>query len=234
MPNRAAFRTQRSGQIDTRRRGSLSLERIVAAGIALADRDGLDAVSIRRIAQELDARPMSLYTHIASKDELLDLMADAIVGGVADGSQPAEDWREAVSTLARGLHQAFVGHPWLAAAFRDRRQPGPNTERYAQLLAGAIEPLGLPPETGWTLLGIVNDYTTGHAMRVATAGHARALEGAAGLAHIEALTAVNDARGSAGSFELGLATVLDGIHARFLTDPGASRTRKGVAPAKNP
>lgn len=218
MPNRATSRDPGSRQTDKPRLGALSVERIVAAGLDLADGDGLGAVSIRRIAHELDARPMSLYTHIASKDELLDLMADEIIGRVADTPVVPNDWREAISGLARRLHEAFVMHPWLALAFRERRQPGPHTQRYAQHLAAAIAPLGLSPEAGWTLLGIINDYTLGHAMRVATAGHARALEGAAGLANLEALTAVNDARADANSFERGLATVLDGIHARFLKD----------------
>lgn len=160
---------------------------------------------------------MSLYTHIASKDELLDLMADELVGRVADEPAREDHWREAVSASARRLHQGFIEHPWLVAAFRDRRQPGPNTARYAQQLLTAVAPLDLPPQTAWTLLGIVNDYTLGHALRVVTAGHARTLENAADATpDLDALTAVNDRRATAEDFELGLATVLDGIHTRFL------------------
>jgi len=217
VPNRAAARARPSDATTARESSALSVAAIVAAGIRLADKGGLDSVSIRRIARELGTRPMSLYTHIASKDELLDLMADELVGRVADEPAREDHWREAVSASARRLHQGFIEHPWLVAAFRDRRQPGPNTARYAQQLLTAVAPLDLPPQTAWTLLGIVNDYTLGHALRVVTAGHARTLENAADATpDLDALTAVNDRRATAEDFELGLATVLDGIHTRFL------------------
>jgi AcrR family transcriptional regulator len=213
VPNRAAARSLAPSQRSSR----LSVDAIVGAAIALADEDGLDAVSIRRVAAALGVRPMSLYTHIPSKAALLDLMADDIVGRVADEPPDAGEWRDAVSALARALRQALVDHPWLVAAFRDGREPGAGTTRYARRLAAAVAPLNAPPTVAWTLLGIVNDYTLGHAVRVVTAGHARTL-GTAGrdVPDLEALDEVDSVRDSPESFELGLQTVLDGIETRLL------------------
>src|SRR3954449_4175411 len=97
------------------RRSSLSREAIVAAALALADAEGLDAVSIRRVAAALGARPMSLYTHIAAKDDLVDLMADAVVGEVLVEDPPA-GWRAALGAMAERSWRTFVAHPWLLAA----------------------------------------------------------------------------------------------------------------------
>lgn len=89
----------------------LTLHKIVAAAISVADRDGLDAVSMARVAAELGAAPMSLYRHVTSKDELLDLMTDTAWGpppsGVADG-----DWRDKLSAWAWAMFTSMFRHPW--------------------------------------------------------------------------------------------------------------------------
>jgi AcrR family transcriptional regulator len=217
MPNRAAGRASPSGASRPRRAGELTPEAIVEAAIELADAQGLGSVSIRRVAGALRVRPMSLYTHFASKDALFDLMADSVIGAVADTEAPGGDWRAEVSRLARAFHRAFVDHPWLIAAFRLGRQPGPHTMRYTARLADAVAGLDVPPETAWTLLGVVNDYTLGHALRAATAGHAGTLDADEGaVPTVDALRAVNARRDTPESFELGLETVLDGIEARLL------------------
>jgi AcrR family transcriptional regulator len=216
MPNRAAARASSPGAAGERRPGALTTEAVIRAAIELADTHGLEAVSIRRVAAALRARPMSLYTHIASKDALFDLMTDDVFEAVANTQTSAGDWRAEVSQLARAFDQAFVDHPWLIRAFRQGRRPGPHTLHYSQRLAGAVADLDVPAETAWSLLGVVNDYTLGHALRVATAGHARTLnaDGRA-IANGDALESVNARRGTTESFELGLETVLDGIEARL-------------------
>lgn len=235
VPNRAAARSKpltaarskpvaaarskpvAAARSEHRRSSSLTLEDILKAALVLADSGGLQAVSVRRIAERLGVRPMSLYTYVPSKGVLLDLMADEIVRQVVEEPARAGDWREAVSALARGLHQAFVEHSWVVAAFQEGRQPGPHTLRYGQLLAQAVSPLDLSAHARWALLGIVNDYTIGHALRVATAGNARTLGGSGtAVPDLDALREVDAARTSPASFELGLATVLDGIEARFV------------------
>jgi AcrR family transcriptional regulator len=96
-----------------RRRRALSLERIVAAAIEIADTEGLAGLSMARVAERLGCATMSLYRHVASKDELQVFMMDA-----APGAQPAlggadVDWREGLARWARALRAVFLQHPWV-------------------------------------------------------------------------------------------------------------------------
>jgi AcrR family transcriptional regulator len=202
-------------------RGGLSTQAIVDTAIAIADVDGLEAVSIRRVAAVLEVRPMSLYTHIVSKDELLDLMANELVGLMLVEQPLPDDWREALGEIARASHTAFVAHPWVLAAFARRPHPGPNAGRHAKQMARAVEGLGLSPDDVWTVLGIVDDYVLGHALRVATSGNAGDLEASLSAAdraqqpELAALSSVDEARIRDDGFEVGLQTVLDGVERRF-------------------
>lgn len=102
----------------------LSRERIVRAAIGLADADGLEAVSLRKVAAALEVGPMRLYGYIATKEELLDLMVDAVYAEI----QPSgDDWREALRSLADATRQAAQQHEWLGDLIGGRPQLGPNT-----------------------------------------------------------------------------------------------------------
>jgi AcrR family transcriptional regulator len=234
MPNRASGPTwdrlaeTTVGNTSSTRpaRGGLSTQAIVDTAITIADIDGLDAVSIRRVAAILDVRPMSLYTHIVSKDELLSLMANELLG-VALVEQPLpDDWREALTMTSRKLFRTFASHPWLLALLARRPRPGPSAARHAKQLSSAVESLGLPADDMWTLISIVNDYIIGHAMRVATTGttgdlvdHLSESERAE-LPGVDALARTDETRLAGEVFELGLRTVLDGVEHRFVTGRG--------------
>ncbi len=232
MPNRATGlpwdrvgATMRDGEYDEARtsRTKLSTQAIVDTAIAIADVDGLDAVSIRRVAAILGVRPMSLYTHIVSKDELLALMANELIGTVIVEPPLPEDWREALTLIARRQFRMFASHPWLLPLFTRRPRHGPNAVRQAKQLTRAVESLRLPPEEVWRLLAIVNDYVLGNALRIATAGIARDLvdnlseEDRAALPETTALSRVEATRLDDEGFELGLQVVLDGVERRFVT-----------------
>jgi AcrR family transcriptional regulator len=98
---------------------ALTLDRILAAAIRVADIDGLDAVSMGRVAAEAGTAPMSLYRHVASKDELIDLMVDAAWGGMSPavaGNQEGtgdEDWRSALARYAWEMRRSAQRHPWV-------------------------------------------------------------------------------------------------------------------------
>jgi AcrR family transcriptional regulator len=92
---------------------ALSLERIVTAAVRVADAEGLNAVSMGRVAAELGTAPMSLYRHVSAKEELLTLMVDAAWGQPADGSGPGEGWRAGLSRWAWGLRAGARAHPWV-------------------------------------------------------------------------------------------------------------------------
>src|SRR5436190_5859938 len=95
---------------------SRSVDEVVAAAVAIADAEGLAALSIRRVADALGLSPMSLYTYVPSKAELVDLMLDRVAGEEAAADAPAPDgrnWRRQLEQLARGRWAMAQRHPWL-------------------------------------------------------------------------------------------------------------------------
>jgi AcrR family transcriptional regulator len=231
MPNRATGPTwdrivdpPADAEARSLARGGLSTQAIVDTAIALADVDGLDAVSIRRVAAVLEVRPMSLYTHIVSKDELLALMANELIGTLVVEEPLPEDWREALTMCSRRTFRTFASHPWLVALLAHRPRHGPNAARQAKQLAHAVDSLRLAPDDMWTMLSIVNDYILGHAVRVATTGNTRNLvdslseQDRAELPEVAALARTEETRVTGDVFELGLQAVLDGVERRFVSD----------------
>ncbi len=160
------------------RRPRFSREQIAAAALAIADAEGFDAVSIRRIATALGAGTMSLYRYISAKSDLVALMDDAIMGEslIPDGELPA-DWREALAMIARRTRSALLRHPWAVQALQGRGAAaqdgafGPNGIRHFEqsLAAVASAPLDTPAKLD--LISIVDDYVFGHVLR---AGEERA------------------------------------------------------------
>jgi AcrR family transcriptional regulator len=104
----------------------LTLNRIVAAGIKLALTDGLGALSMARVANELGVGTMSLYRYVAAKDELLTLMVDTALGPPPTAEQADEDWRAGLTRWAVGLRDAYRGHPWSLRVPISAPPLGPN------------------------------------------------------------------------------------------------------------
>ena len=208
--------------VKQQKRKRLSPEAITEAAIRLADAKGLEAVSIRGVAAELDARAMSLYDHFASKRELLAAMTDEVVGEMLVSQPLPESWREAVAVSARTMYAAYASHPWAIFAATERLGPGPNGVKLAKQMARALASLPLGHEDVWQVQGIVNDYVIGYAFRTFGSVNPKDMEAAiAGSDVVEfpELAALPDnlrARSSIDRFELGLQTVLDGIERRFL------------------
>lgn len=86
------------GKTGAERRTQLTRERVVAAGVELADRDGVESISMRRLAQELGIEAMSLYTHVRNKDDLLDGMVDAVIGEIPTSVEGA-DWKTSLRQM---------------------------------------------------------------------------------------------------------------------------------------
>lgn len=144
----------------------LTLDRIVTTAIGVADAEGLDALSMRRVSAELGVGTMSLYRYVPGKTELLDLMLDRVRGeSLADESEetPA-DWRAAVEALARGHLALYRAHPWLMKVNEARSVLGPNTLRGLELcLAGLTGPQGMglsDPQT-ISVIVTVQSFVTG-------------------------------------------------------------------------
>jgi AcrR family transcriptional regulator len=138
----------------------LSRERIVRAAIRLADADGLDAVSLRKVAAALDVGPMRLYGYIDTKDELLDLMVDAVYAGI----RPAGDgWREALCSLAEITRQAVHQHEWLADLIGGRPQLGPHALARGEAVVAALG--GVDVDDVMPVVGAVDAYVIGTVRR---------------------------------------------------------------------
>jgi AcrR family transcriptional regulator len=119
----------------------LSRDAIVAAGIGLADADGLDALSMRRLAAELGVNPMSLYHHLRDKDALLDAMLDAVVAGIEADDAPLarpSDWTARLRDLLLAARATMLGHPWAVQVLAQRDVPTPSTLRHVDRVLGLM------------------------------------------------------------------------------------------------
>jgi AcrR family transcriptional regulator len=164
MPNRASKLT--SASLPRAPRGGLTREGLVRAAVSLADREGLDAVSIRRVAGELNTRPMTLYTYVASKEDLLRLMGEEVVAEVIVPPPLPNGWRAAITAIAVRSHETFKRHPWLPVVAAHRPHLGFNALRHAEQLLAALAELDLPRGDAWHILYALNDLTLGHALRI--------------------------------------------------------------------
>jgi AcrR family transcriptional regulator len=125
-----------------RRDRGLSRDEIVSAAIAVADAEGPDAISMRRIAREVGAGAMSLYWHVASKEELLDLMLDAIEAEI-EVPEPTGDWRADLGAFAHRTRAALRQHQWAVEFIGTRPPSGPNDVRNLERLLSLLDGIGV-------------------------------------------------------------------------------------------
>jgi len=154
----------------SRRRPPLTREAIVDAAVEIADAEGIEAVSIRRVAAALDARPMSLYSHITRKDDLLALMSDRVAAEILVPGPLPSDWREALRMIAHRTRDSSLRHPWMLRIHAGHPLLGPNALRHVDQSAAAVAELPLSDAQRVALLRAVDTYTVGH---VATEMHER-------------------------------------------------------------
>jgi len=120
---------------DTTRRTPLSRDPVLRAAVDLADAGGIDAVNMRRLAQELGVVPMALYKHVANKDELLDGMVDLVLEEI-DPPDTGPDWQQAVRRRILSARQAVLRHPWARQGIESRTHRTPTVLAYMDSLAG--------------------------------------------------------------------------------------------------
>jgi AcrR family transcriptional regulator len=138
---------------------------IARAAMEIADSEGFDAVSMRRVAQRLGAGTMTLYHYVRNKDELITLMSDAVMAEVVvPEGELSDDWRTALTQIAIRTRNAFAGHHWIFERLGDGR-PGPSGLRHFEQSLQAIAPLGLGRNETFELIGQVDDYVFGFALR---------------------------------------------------------------------
>ncbi|GAA4132174.1 TetR/AcrR family transcriptional regulator C-terminal domain-containing protein [Actinomadura keratinilytica] len=169
MPGTARDRSSPSAPVWARQRGGrrprLTREAIVAAAIEIADAEGLEAVSIRRVAAALGVRPMSLYTHIERKEDLFDLMSDEVNREmIIEGELPSH-WREAITLIARREHEVILRHPWVIDLVARHPRVGPNGLRHGEQNLCALSGLDVDLATAARIVTAVDHYMTGYVIR---------------------------------------------------------------------
>jgi AcrR family transcriptional regulator len=153
---RQGGRTQRPG----RSRERTTVDEIVATAVRIIDADGLDALTVRRLASELGVAAMTVYSYVSSKDELLDLVVDGVAGDIA--LPPAEgDWRERAEALAHSLRTALLAHPEGARLISERPIQSPNAFRIFDAGLGIFRDAGFPDEQAADAYFAFGNYVMG-------------------------------------------------------------------------
>ena len=140
-------------------------QEIVAAAVRIADAEGVEAVSMRRLADELGVATMTPYTHVESKDELIDLMRDAVAAEMILPEPIPEDWREALRAIAHRTKAAFETHPWSLDMASRRPRARINRLRHIEQSVGIMVDLEVAPGTGRAILMSIDDYVIGYCLR---------------------------------------------------------------------
>ncbi|WP_433056137.1 TetR/AcrR family transcriptional regulator [Dactylosporangium sp. CS-033363] len=145
---------------------------IVAVAVALADEEGLPAVSMRKVAERLGVTAMSLYTYVPSKSELLDVMVDAVAGEAVRDAYASGGWRDRLTEVARSNWELYRRHPWLLQVATSRPVLGPNTIAKYDCELRAFDGTGVSDVETDQLLSLVLDYVTGAARAAVLADQA--------------------------------------------------------------
>lgn len=148
-------------------RTPLNRERVVRAGVALADDAGLDALSMRKLGQRLGVEAMSLYNHVANKDDLLDGMIDVVF---AEIDLPPTDagWRTAMRQRAASVREALARHPWATGLMQLRTKPGPATLRHHEAVLECLRQAGFSIDNATHAYWILDSYIYGFALQEAS------------------------------------------------------------------
>jgi AcrR family transcriptional regulator len=146
-------------------KASARRQEIVDAAVRLADAEGLEAVSMRRLAEELGVGTMTPYSYVADKDELLDLMLDEVSREMLVPEPLPDDWRAALRAIAFATRATVEAHPWIFRGQARRPRGRINTMRHIEQSIGAVQMLGVDRATGARVLMAVDDYVLGHCFR---------------------------------------------------------------------
>jgi len=221
-------------------RAPLTREQIVRAALRIVQTEGIDGVSMRRVAAEFETGPSSLYAHVTNKDELLQLMFDEMCGMVPVPEVQPGRWKEQISELARAGHRVMIEHNDLARAALATIPTGPNAMRISNAMLGILLAAGIPPrQAGWAMDRIFL-YITADAYEHSIWLGEMPAEGSAKATYVETLIAEVAAHferqpedqyphirkyareltdGEPGErFEFGLAMLIDGLD-KYIAEP---------------
>src|SRR3984893_14110665 len=145
----------------------LSRERVLLAAVAFADEHGIASLSMRKLGEVLGVEAMSLYNHVANKDELLDGMVDLVFGEI-DLPVGGADWKTAMRERAQSARQALRRHPWAIALMSTRTSPGPATLGHHNAVIGNLRAAGFSVAMTAHAFSALDSYIYGFALQEAT------------------------------------------------------------------
>lgn len=219
------------------RKASISLDAIVARAVEVADAEGLDAVSMRRLSSDLGVGTMSLYRHVPGKGELLDLMIDH-VNAMPEGPPPTDlGWRAHLERCARGSYRNYLQHAWLLQVDQSRPLLGPNALAGLEVFLGGLADVALTDQQKMMVIVSIDALVTGLARQEVQGSRAQERTGISDEEFWTAQSPVLERAMStdaypvmaslsmeafAGSwedtFDLGLTALLDGLERRLAHD----------------
>lgn len=149
-----------------RRRGSLSRERVFAGAMTLADRVGVEGLTIRALASELSVKPMSLYHYVASKEEILDGVVDQVFREF-DPPPAGLPWQEAVRVRCRSVREVLGRHPWATPLLESRTTPGEEILTHHEAVLSCLRGGGLSVGLTAHAYAVIDSFVYGFAMQEA-------------------------------------------------------------------
>jgi AcrR family transcriptional regulator len=148
-------------------RDPLTRERVLRAAVALADESGINSLSMRKLGDALGVEAMSLYNHVANKDDLLDGMIDVVFGEIGLPSGDI-DWRAAMRQRAISARKVLARHRWAIGLMESRTSPGPATLRHHDAVIGCLRQAGFPVELVAHAVSALDSYIYGFALNEAS------------------------------------------------------------------
>lgn len=147
-------------------RARLSRERVLRAAVAIADAGGIGSLTIRSLAQELGVKPMSVYHHVANKDEILDGIVDIVFSEIELPSAGG-DWRAEMRRRANSARGVLRRHSWAIGLLESRTSPGPATLRHHDAVLGTLRGAGFSVEMTAHAYALIDSYVYGFALQEA-------------------------------------------------------------------
>jgi AcrR family transcriptional regulator len=145
----------------------LTPERVVASAVMLADGIGVDALTIRKLAVELDVKPMTIYHHVPNKEAIIDGMVDLVFSEI-DLPPIDVDWKQAIRQRAASARVVLARHPWAAPLMESRTSPGPATLRHHDAVLGCLRAGGFSVEMTAHAYALIDAFIYGFALQEAS------------------------------------------------------------------
>ncbi|GAA3775483.1 TetR/AcrR family transcriptional regulator C-terminal domain-containing protein [Plantactinospora mayteni] len=140
---------------------------MLEAAIRVADRGGVAAITMRRVAQELGVEAMSLYHHVPNKEAILDGVVDAVFAAITLPSAESDDWRDAIRVRASSARAVLSQHSWALGLMDSRRNPGPATLRHHDAVLGVLRKAGFTLPMAAHAVSLIDSYVGGFVLQEA-------------------------------------------------------------------